>query len=572
MAVNMYDEAAPVRYVSQYVPNPIPFQELVALGKYYGDEIKAARKELNDYAKSVGEFQSLLTKDVDSYHRIALNDNIRRIIDEAVANPSVMKSAAWRSSMAGALNSVNYADLSKLKKSAEQADLYDKLYKSLAAQGKMPPGWEKDWYSTYDTLGEQKIFDKTPLAYQSVDDLAWEYVKDLPDTFLYNKNGYNWYGVSEETALKQIGDNSHELLSHPIIQRHIEMLKASGMNEDEAVTNVINRAKLTALRKAHKKPELDQYAYLNTKARLDAESGSGKNINGVNTDRIQQIQAGALKRNMDYMQYLSNSLFGKSINELTEEETAQIGIAMKNSAKDPMLKKQLAVQLDWGEYLNYQDPSGSIRTSITDKDGNTKKGEDNLEEYMFRNTDVVFTTDGQELGDIPISYINGRQDENRTINIKNILQFITDSAFKGNGTANLHNDSRNDSYDGNYNYMIANGKLIVPEEVLEAAIEAAYPEEAGDILDMFMDGVKDPRTGRRVHQIATKHKGKNSYLYGHDDLYEINIGRAFGNDAATNARFNEDRMNDVMGASTVAKNQQNVIGSSWQEAGITEFD
>lgn len=56
MAVNMYDEAAPIQYVSQYVPNPIPFQELVMLGKYYGDEIKAARKELNDYAKSVGEF------------------------------------------------------------------------------------------------------------------------------------------------------------------------------------------------------------------------------------------------------------------------------------------------------------------------------------------------------------------------------------------------------------------------------------------------------------------------------------------------------------------------------------
>ena len=569
MAVNMYDEAAPVQYVSQYVP--IPFQELFAMTKHYGDEIKAARKELSDYAKSVGEFQSLLTKDVDSYHRIALNDNIRRVMDEAVANPNVMKSAAWRSSMAGALNSVNYADLSKLKKSAEQADLYDKLYKSLAAQGKMPPGWEKDWYSTYDTLSENKIFDKTPLAYQSVDDLAWEYVKDLPDTFLYNRNGYNWFGVDEDTALKQIGDNSHELFAHPVIQRHIQMLMSTGMDEQTAVNNIINRAKLTALRKVHETPELDQYSFLNAKARVAAAADATK-TQGANIDRIQQIQSGAMKRNLDYMQYVANNLFGKQVTQLDEQEVQQVVNVMKNSSKDPSLRKQLAVQLDWGEYLNYQDPSGSIRTSITDKDGNTKKGEDNLEEYMFRNTDVVFTTDGQELGDIPISYINGRQDENRTINIKNILQFITDSAFKGNGTANLHNDSRSDSYNGDYNYMIANGKLIVPEEVLEAAVEAAYPEEADDILDMLIDGVKDPRTGRRVHQIATKHKGKNSYLYGHDDLYEINVGRAFGNDAATNARFNEDRMNDVMGASTVAKNQQNVIGSSWQEAGITEFD
>ena len=45
MTVNMYDEAAPVQYVSQYVP--IPFQELFAMAKYYGDEIKTARKELS---------------------------------------------------------------------------------------------------------------------------------------------------------------------------------------------------------------------------------------------------------------------------------------------------------------------------------------------------------------------------------------------------------------------------------------------------------------------------------------------------------------------------------------------
>ena len=401
--------------------------------------------------------------------------------------------------------------------------------------------------------------------------MAWEYVKDLPDTFLGSRNGYNWFGVNEETALKQIGDNSHELFAHPVIQRHIQMLMSTGMDEQTAINNVMHRAKLTALRKVHETPELDQYSFLNAKARITAAENAAK-MQGTNIDRIQQIQSGAMKRNLDYMQYIANDLFGKQITQLNEEETQQVANVMKTSSKDPVLRKQLAVQLDWGEYLNYQDPSGSIRTSITDKDGKAKKGENNLEEYMFRPTDVIFTTDGQELANIPISYINGRQvpGDDRTVNISNILQLITDSAFKGNGTANMYNTDSNSQ--GEYNYMIANGKLIVPEEVLEKAIEAAYPEEADYILDMFVDGVKDPKTGRRVHQIATKYKGKDSYLYGHDDLYEINIGRAFGNDAATNARFNEDRMNDVMGASTVAKNQYNVVGSSWQEAGLTEFD
>ena len=40
-------------------------------------------------------------------------------------NPSVMRSAAWRSGLLGDLNSIDYASLSKLKASAESAKLYD---------------------------------------------------------------------------------------------------------------------------------------------------------------------------------------------------------------------------------------------------------------------------------------------------------------------------------------------------------------------------------------------------------------------------------------------------------------
>lgn len=280
MTVNRYDQAAPVQYVSQYVPNPIPFQELLTLGKYYADEIKTARKELSDYAKSVGEFQSLLTKDVDSYHRIALNDNIQRVMNEAVANPNVMKSAAWRSSMAGALNSVNYADLSKLKKSAEQADLYDKLYKQLVAQGKMPPGWEKDWYSTYDTLTEQKIFDKTPLPYSSVEDVAWSYVKELKDTHLRNAGGYNWYGVDAKTALAQVAERESELLADPYVSRHYEILRNSGLTEQEAIQEIKNRANTAALRAVREKPVVDPYAMYAMQAeqqlRLQGLKNAGK--------------------------------------------------------------------------------------------------------------------------------------------------------------------------------------------------------------------------------------------------------------------------------------------------------
>lgn len=42
MAVNRYHKAAPIEYVSQYVP--IPFEELVTLGKHYAAERRAAEE------------------------------------------------------------------------------------------------------------------------------------------------------------------------------------------------------------------------------------------------------------------------------------------------------------------------------------------------------------------------------------------------------------------------------------------------------------------------------------------------------------------------------------------------
>lgn len=358
MAVNMYDEAAPVQYVSQYVP--IPFQELFAMAKYYGDEIKTARKELNEYAKSVGEFQSLLTKDVDSYHRIALNDNIRRIMDEAVANPSVMKSAAWRSGMAGALNSVDYASLSKLKKSAEQADLYDKLYKSLAAQGKMPPGWEKDWYSTYDTLAEQKIFDKTPLPYSSVEDVAYSYVDELKDTHLGSHGGYNWYGVDEDIALRQVRERESELLADQYVNRHYEILREAGLTDQEALQEIRNRANTAALRAVRMKPVLDPYVMAATQAKyaldLAREKNAGKGnkngITGVLGIEDMLAEDSRIKKSDMVSRAEQNPEF---IQKYLPQRT-QIGTGLQNAIEsyqaDPLFKE------NFDKYLTYLENNG----------------------------------------------------------------------------------------------------------------------------------------------------------------------------------------------------------------------
>lgn len=357
MAVNRYDKAAPVEYVSQYVP--IPFQELFAMTKYYGDEIKAARKELNDYAKSVGEFQSLLTEDVDNYHRIALNDNIRRIMDEAVANPNVMKSAAWRSSMAGALNSVDYASLSKLKKSAEQADEYEKLRKALAAQGKMPDWWEPNYYSSYNTLRDG-IFDKTPLPYSSVEDVAWSYVKDMKDTHLGSHSGYNWYGVNENMVLNQIREKESELLDDQYVKRHFEILTNAGLNEQEALQEIRDRANIAALRAVREKPVVDPYAMAAKQSEYAMRLQGAKNVGKGNKNGITGVlgiedmlaEDSRIKKSDMISRAEQNPEF---IQKYLPQRT-QVGKGLENAIEsyqaDPMFKEM------FDKYLTYLEQNG----------------------------------------------------------------------------------------------------------------------------------------------------------------------------------------------------------------------
>ena len=153
--------------IEKYVP--IPFEQLMVVGKELNAQRRQAEEDLNNYIKSASEFTSLLEKDVESYYKTAMNDNIQRVINEAAQNPEVMKSSAWRAGLANAINSVNYGQLAKYKASAEQAKVYNAAAKQLAMQGKLPPGWEPDYFSNYstDTSG---IFNETPLPYESMVD------------------------------------------------------------------------------------------------------------------------------------------------------------------------------------------------------------------------------------------------------------------------------------------------------------------------------------------------------------------------------------------------------------------
>lgn len=278
--VNRYDQASPYEYVSQYVP--VPFQELVTLGKYYADERKAAERELSNYIKKAGEFHSLITKDNESYQNIAFNEQLKNRINEAMINPSVMRSAAWRSGLLGDLNSIDYTSLSKLKASAESAKLYDAAVRKLALEGKMPPGWEPDYFGTYSTIDSGKVFNETPLPYTTVGDMIHPLVDNLKSEYINTRGGYDYFGVSDNRAEDQVDRNKSELLARQDVQRMISMYQSMGMSREDAEDLFFTQAKTAAREKAYENRTPNQYALLDAqyKYQIAKEAAKAKGKGG----------------------------------------------------------------------------------------------------------------------------------------------------------------------------------------------------------------------------------------------------------------------------------------------------
>lgn len=221
MAANRYDKPVNYSYVDQFVP--IPFEELMTLGNYYAKERKQAEQDLSEYIRRAGDFHSLIDKDNETYHNTSFNPHIRARLEEAAQNPSVMKDAMWRAGMMRDLNSVDYSTLSKLRASAEAAKEYDKAMKKLALEGRMPEGWMPNYFSTYSTA-DSGVFDKTPVPYYSINELVHPLVDNLEDSYLWTKGGYDYYGVDDKTALRQVNEHLSEIMRNPTMQQHVALM------------------------------------------------------------------------------------------------------------------------------------------------------------------------------------------------------------------------------------------------------------------------------------------------------------------------------------------------------------
>lgn len=560
---NRYDKPVNYGYVSQYVP--IPFQELVTLGQHYANERKQAEKELSQYIQKAGEFNSLISKDNESYNNIALNPRIQARINEAAVDPSVMKSAAWRSGLMTDLNNVDYASLSKLKASAESAKVYDAAIKRLALEGKMPPGWEPDYFNTYSTLDSGQVFNATPLPYATVNDMVHPYVNDLKPEHIRTAGGYDIYGVSANRTQKQVDMYMSELLRRPDVQRRLQMYQNMGMSSEEALQSFKNEAYTAAAEKAWENRTPNQFALLQAKEQYAAtrKSGSknGKNQDGTPLTRKQLIE-------LDLSDLTHNWIKGRpELNQRIVElaKLAQNAVetndpklleAAKAEEDRLMIDWQNAVNTDRSNYMKQKfEETAKFKPTINPQDAESysrngylrgvKSAVKSISGTIGFNSadnegDILLTS----IGGVPQEYTTNRGNKQIVYEFSNSIGFFLPEEIFAQGTQSERDIVKRDFImedevfpvkqlieegelqnvqfvpDGSNNIVqmgdrkYISGKLRIPKTDIE--------NELGTHLGSWV-----PFSGQSTKSSLKEYFNANEVTYGEDnDYYEIDIYRA----------------------------------------------
>ena len=264
MAVNRYDQAAPYEYVSQYVP--VPFQELLTLGMYYDEQIKNAKNQLQNHLKTYGEFASPSDIDTEKYYNEAIG-KVESVVNEAAANPQLMKSAEWRSRMYNQINSIDYGLLHRFRKSAENMYLREQAVADLKSKGLYEEWFDDAKYRNlrnWDTENMGVMTNLSPDKLVTMRELGSKYAENLKPTFYKGKapnSGqtlpfHNWMAISQTDLRRQFEDHAQDLL------RFKQMMQSHNPNysEEQIMESFIDALTIEQSDKLIETPVLDSAA------------------------------------------------------------------------------------------------------------------------------------------------------------------------------------------------------------------------------------------------------------------------------------------------------------------------
>lgn len=267
--MNRYYEPVSIDFQSTYVP--IPFQELVTIGRELNARRDKAQETLNATLNDWKKFYSPSQKDMEMWDSLTINNPaVRDVVNKTVSDPNYIKTAEGQAAIAGLTNSVNVKALQQLQANAAQLTQYQKNYADMLSKGLQ--AWDPIDVANYNTLGKGVLSNTSPMLRQEIVDVVKPYVDNMKDTFIEKKGGYLWSGVSKDMAENQVRANESAIFNSPQIQMHIKERQAAGETYETAVANVMNEVYRAANEFTRRTPTADP---LTLAAMKNNNSGGG---------------------------------------------------------------------------------------------------------------------------------------------------------------------------------------------------------------------------------------------------------------------------------------------------------
>lgn len=314
MQVNRYDVAAEAPIMNTYIP--INFGELYRIGAHQAAEVEKASSQLGEALAKFGEFRSPSKIDTDNWYNLTTNRrDIQELLTRMTTDPDALKDAAFRAAITGAINSTDYATLSRLQQSREGMLTRQKVNQELMIKGGYNPLLHDVNFSAYDTIGSGEIFnDVSPLAYMSVVDMVRPYVDNMKGKFLGSKNGFLMQGVTDEMTDAQLAANMSSIENSPHYAQNLKLIQMQTGVDENTARDILNRKIFTAGREftwndAQRDPLVT----------AGARGGSGGQYDIILsnlTDQIESLGEQTYKRFVDDSIQRGKKGYAESLNEI----------------------------------------------------------------------------------------------------------------------------------------------------------------------------------------------------------------------------------------------------------------
>lgn len=357
MAVNRFDNAADVQYISQYTP--IPFQELYNLGKAYNDRVDKTYDDLSNAIKQYRQFRSPSAIDTQRYYDLTLK-GAEEIADEFAANPDLLKTVQGRQRIQNYINTRPYAELSSLEQSRDNLLKRQELEQKLSLAGKWNSDWHRFDYTNYSTKDDGIFNNLNLVPYKSVQELVRPYTDQVEDRLLYSDGMWDYYGKSKENLRAQVDAHKSEILNTPEARMHMRALINRGASPEQAAGMFLQQVYTAAEERNSLKREANPYAVKRT-----ASGGNNTTPTGSITTRTDEILWDNKQRNA---QLQNRAAIGNiNANSLTDDLGNMVIMPIGNKA---VIHARDAQRLDPNTALNIGSVFEGMKRAFAGIDAN----------------------------------------------------------------------------------------------------------------------------------------------------------------------------------------------------------